>query len=75
VREVERRAKAAAAPQKPAAAARPESNYLAEVELALRDQMGRKVKITGSETGGCLQIPFFDKEDLGALAALLAPDK
>ena len=32
-------------------------------------------KITGSETGGYLQIPFFDKDDLGALAALLAPEK
>lgn len=75
VREVERRAKAANTPKKSAAPAAPESNYLTEVELALRDQMGRKVKITGSEAGGYLQIPFFDKEDLGALATLLASDK
>ena len=75
VREVERRARAAAAPARPAAPEKPSDNYLAEVQLALREQMGRKIRITGSETGGMLQIPFFDKEDLGALAALLAPDK
>ncbi len=72
VRELEKMARTAkTAPRKPRAPARRDSFY-DEVELALRESLGRQVKVTATPKGGTLQVEFFDPEDLRALANKLA---
>ena len=72
VRELEKMAKTAKrTPKTPAAPQRRDSFY-DEVELALRESLGRQVKVTASAKGGVLQVEFFDPEDLRALANKLA---
>lgn len=72
VRELERMAKAAkAAPKKEKRPVRRESFY-DEVELALRENLGRQVKVTVTPKGGTLQVEFFDQADLQALVNKLA---
>lgn len=75
VRELERRAKAARAPKKnsPATAFSRDSFYH-EVELALTEQMGRRVRVSEKNGGGLLQIEFYDQEDLRSLANQLSPE-
>ena len=71
VRELERMAKAAKrAPRTVKPAAR--DSFYDEVELALRENLGRQVKVTATPKGGVLQVEFFDPEDLRALANKLA---
>ncbi len=47
--------------------------FFSEVELALKNNLGRKVKIkeTGKKGAGVLEIEFFDKSDLESLALQL----
>lgn len=46
--------------------------FFSEVELALVENLGRKVKIKGSKRdAGLLEIEFFDKDDLESLAMKL----
>ena len=72
VRDLEKMAKTAkAAPRQPKTPARRDSFY-DEVELALRENLGRQVKVTVTPKGGSLQIEFFDPADLRALANKLA---
>ena len=72
VRELEKMANAAKRnPRTPAASKRRDSFY-DEVELALRESLGRVVKVSASAKGGVLQVEFFDAEDLRALANKLA---
>ena len=71
VRELEKMAKAAKrAPRQPKASTR--DSFFDEVELALRENLGRQVKVSTTATGGILQVEFFDPEDLRALANKLA---
>lgn len=52
------------------------SSLYSEVELSLKEHMGRRIKvIKGKKDGGSLQIEFFDEDDLKTLANLLSPDK
>lgn len=73
VRDVERLAKKSAGKvEKKKAPSRRES-YYDEVELALTDFLGRKIKVTtknGAENG-VLEIDFFDKDDLSRIADIL----
>ena len=73
VRDVERLAKQSAGKgEKKKAPSRRES-YYDEVELALTDFLGRKIKVNtknGAENG-VLEIDFFDKEDLSRIADIL----
>ena len=79
VRDLEKMAKLAqkaanggtAAPAKPFARA----SFLDEVELALTEQMGRRVKVLQGRKGGTLQIEFYDNEDLRELANRLSPEE
>ena len=49
-------------------AANPRKNVLfSEAELALREQLGRKVSILGNRKKGTLQIEFYGEEDLKEL--------
>lgn len=47
-------------------------NYFSEVELALKENLGRKVKIKQNpkKESGTLEIEFFDKSDLSSIAML-----
>ena len=48
-------------------------HYYKEMQLAMNEELGRKVKITARTDGkGVLQIAFFDKEDLQSIAERLA---
>lgn len=51
------------------------NNYFKEAELALQEQIGRRVKITGNELGGKLEIEFISKEDLMQFIELISQDK
>ncbi len=71
VRELERMAKSAKrAPRTVKPSSR--DSFYDEVELALRENLGRQVKVTVTPKGGTLQVEFFDPEDLRALANKLA---
>lgn len=50
-------------------------NYYEEVELALTEALGRKVKITASKNKGSMEIEFYGKDDLTRLANLLGRDE
>ena len=50
-------------------------NFYNEVELALTEALGRKVKVVNSKKGGILEIEYFDKEDLQKLSAQLDVEK
>lgn len=74
VRELERMAKAAKRePKQPKIPAHRDSFY-DEVALALRETLGRQVKVAVGAKGGTLQIEFFDAEDLKALANKLSEE-
>lgn len=79
VREMERMAKAAKKPAADDAGETPRAfardSFYSEVELALAEHLGRRVKVrlTAGKESGTLQLEFYDKEDLGALANRLAP--
>jgi ParB family chromosome partitioning protein len=48
------------------------SNYHTEIELALKEELNRKVKIIGKKGGkGKLEIEFYSDEDLAEIAKLL----
>lgn len=71
VREVEKMVKTASAGEKakPAKREKKRDRYYDEVELALTQALGRKVKIYLSKGGkGTLEFEFFGKEDLTRLA-------
>lgn len=70
VRALEKMAKAAQTPRSQKEYARRES-FFDEVELALTEHLGRKVKVSVKEKAGVLQIEFYGKDDLQQLANLL----
>ena len=73
VRELERLAKTAKKSVKPVSPAAPRrDSFYDEVEISLREAMGRQVKVHAGAKGGTLQLEFFDAEDLRTLAKLLA---
>ena len=72
VREVERVAKTQAKNKTAKPTPRKKKdNFYNEVELALAETLGRKVRIVSNKKGGVLELEFFDKEDLQKLAQLL----
>lgn len=46
-------------------------SYYEEVELALREHLGRRVKVSGTNEKGTLEIEFYGRDDLHDLALLL----
>ena len=68
VRDLERMARAAAQAEKEAAK-QPvrRAPYYDEVQLALKDYLGRKVKVDRKGKKGTLQIEFYGEDDLAAL--------
>lgn len=73
VRRVEQMAKAAKAARTPKQTSLFARNpFHQEVELALTEHMGRKIKVHAAGEGGTLQIEFYSLDDLKALAQLLS---
>lgn len=50
------------------------NSILDEVQLALTEALCRKVKVTGKENNGVLEIPFFSIEELSDMANRLGKD-
>lgn len=78
VRELERRVKQtkkAAAPAASTAAPFIKPAFYTEVELALTEQLGRRVTVISGKKGGTLQLEFYDEADLQNLANRLAPEE
>lgn len=49
----------------------PSDNYYVEMELSLKESLGRKVKVDYGKNKGTLVLEFYDKEDLNSIAKLL----
>ena len=47
--------------------------FYAEVELALSEQLGRKVKVQEGKKGGLLVLEYYDNDDLKALCNRFTP--
>ncbi len=72
VREVERIVKLMGKADSPEKRVKKRDVYFDEVELALGNTMGRKVKVfVGKGSKGTLEIEFFGKEDLAKIAKAL----
>ena len=73
VRELERLAKRAnkTAQEKTPGLQEKKLSYYEEVELALREHLGRRVKVSGTNEKGTLEIEFYGRDDLHDLALLL----
>ncbi len=50
-------------------------SYYGEVEQALHNRLGRKVKVQYGKNKGTLTLEFYDDDDLRELANLLSPDE
>ncbi len=50
-------------------------NYFVEMELSLKERLGRKVKVDYGKNKGVLVLEFYDKEDLAAIADKLAKEE
>lgn len=70
VRQVEALAKKNKAAKKPDTASAWDNSYYTEVELALEQVLGRKIRVTGNEEKGSLSIEFYGEDDLRSLTAL-----
>lgn len=46
-------------------------SYYEEVELALKEHLGRRIKVSGTNEKGTLEIEFYGKDDLQDLAQML----
>ncbi len=67
VRDLERMAKSAKRIKTEKAPVR-RAGFYDEAEIALRESLGRQVRVTVGAKGGTLQIEFFDEDDLRAIA-------
>ena len=75
VRQVEKLAqKSAEESEKTSASNRNIDNYFVEMEVSLKERLGRKVKVDYGKNKGALILEFYDKEDLAALAEKLAKE-
>lgn len=50
-------------------------NYFVEMEISLKEKLGRKVKVDYGKNKGALILEFYDKEDLKEIAEKLARDE
>ena len=46
-------------------------NYFVELEVSLKEKLGRKVKVEYGKNKGTLMLEFYDKDDLKAIADML----
>ncbi len=74
VRELEKMAKASRS-SRPERTVRRRDSLFDEVELVLNERLGRKVRVNDKGEGGVLQLEFYSKDDLKALANALVPQE
>ncbi len=72
VREIEKMAKKKSKTDTSVKKAAFRDSYFDEMEIALREELHRKIKITGNENGGKIEIAFYSKEELADIAERLA---
>lgn len=73
VRDIEKLVKESKKEPKEKKAPEKKEKYYSEVELALKENLGRKIRIkkNSNKESGVLEIEFFDKSDLSSLAMML----
>ena len=74
VRELERMANASKSKPRQPKESKKHDSFYDEVAIALKEAMGRQVKVNVGTKGGTLQVEFFDAEDLRYLAKKLAEE-
>lgn len=74
VRALEKMAKASRS-SRPERTVRRRDSLFDEVELVLTEQLGRKVRVVDKGENGVLQLEFYSKDDLKALANMLVPQE
>lgn len=74
VRALEKMAKASRS-SRPERTVRRRDSLYDEVELILTEQLGRKVRVVDKGENGVLQLEFYSKDDLKALANALVPQE
>ena len=74
VRDIEKRAKQANNAKKSEKKVHIRNSFYDEVELALTEHLGRRVKVAESSKGGTLQIEFYSQDDLQMIANQLSPE-
>ena len=76
VRQVERLAQKSAEPDEAVQKSDKRiDNYFVEMEISLKERLGRKVKVDYGKNKGALILEFYDKEDLAALAEKLTVEE
>ena len=76
VRQVERMVqKAAEAAEEVPKSNKKIDNYFREMELSLKEHLGRKVSINYGKDKGALILEFYDKDDLKAIADMLTGEE
>ena len=72
VRETE---KLASKPEKPKKAVKkesfPKNSFYREMQVAMKEELGRPVRITEGKDGGFIEIPFYNEDELKAICAQL----
>ena len=74
VRALEKMARSAKKSASPRTVPRRDSFY-DEVEMILSEKLGRKVRVLSKDDNGTLQLEFYGKDDLAALANALVPQE
>jgi len=75
VRQVEKLAKLKNQPsEKIRKSSKNSDSYFTEMEISLREHLGRKVKVDYGKNKGVLILEFYDKDDLSAIADKLVDD-
>lgn len=75
VRQIEKLAKShSASSEKKCKSPKNSDRYFTEMEISLREHLGRKVKVDYGKNKGVLILEFYDKEDLSSIADRLVDD-
>jgi hypothetical protein len=75
VRALEKLAKASKAPRQRTDRYERRDSFYDEAERILTEQLGRKVKVIAKGDNGTVQLEFYGKDDLAALADRLVPQE
>lgn len=74
VRQIEKLAKQPETSQKSVKPSKNSDSYFTEMEISLREHLGRKVKVDYGKNKGVLILEFYDKDDLSSIADKLVDD-
>ena len=71
VRQTEKLASSKTPVKKPSKVSSSKNNFIREMQIAISGELGREIKITGKESKGKIQIPFYSKEELSSICKQL----